>query len=121
MQSLLLVLLSCVLTATGQVAFKFGMKKFETIEFSSSNIPGILYQVMCSPVIIFGFAAFGLGAVLWLFVLAKMELSYAVPLASVTYILVLVAGIILFKEPMSTAKLIGTGLVAGGVVALSWG
>lgn len=120
MQSILFVLVSCVLTAVGQIAFKYGMQNFSDVEFSLSSLPGLLWRVAVTPSIILGFGFFGLGAVIWLLALAKLELSYAVPLASITYVLVLLAGVMLFREPLTAAKIAGTLLVAAGVVALSW-
>lgn len=120
MQSILFVLASCVFTAAGQIAFKYGMQGFDNINFTLSALPRLCLQLATTPSIIIGFASFGLGAVLWLFALARLELSYAVPLASITYVLVLLAGVYMFNEPLTAAKLIGTSLVALGVVALSW-
>jgi drug/metabolite transporter (DMT)-like permease len=120
MNSVVLILVSCVLTAAGQVAFKYGMQDFAEAEFSIAALPRLLWQMFISPSIVLGFAAFGLGAVLWLFALAKTELSYAVPVAGVTYILVLLAGVVLFREPLTAVKITGTLLVATGVILLSW-
>jgi multidrug transporter EmrE-like cation transporter len=120
MNSFVLILLSCVLTAAGQVAFKYGMQDFADAEFSMAGLPRLLWQMMISPSIVLGFAAFGLGAILWLFALAKTELSYAVPVAGVTYILVLLAGVVLFREPLTAVKVAGTLLVAAGVILISW-
>jgi uncharacterized membrane protein len=120
MNSFVLILISCVLTAAGQVAFKVGMQGFADVEFSLQTVPRILWQALLNPTIIFGFAAFGLGAFFWLFALARAELSYAVPVASLTYVFILIAGVLLFKEPLTAAKVVGTLLVAAGVVVISW-
>jgi drug/metabolite transporter (DMT)-like permease len=121
MNTLVLIVISCVLTAIGQIAFKWGMLGFADMQISGGGgLPRLLWQIFTTPSIIGGFIAFGLGAVLWLFALARTELSYAVPLASITYIMVLAAGVLLFKEPLTIIKLSGTALVAAGVVLLSW-
>lgn len=120
MNTLVLIVVSCVLTAIGQIAFKWGMLGFADMQISTGGLPRLLWQIFTTPSIIGGFIAFGLGAVLWLFALARAELSYAVPLASITYVLVLAAGVLLFKEPLTMVKLLGTGLVAAGVVLVSW-
>lgn len=118
--NIILILLSCFLTAIGQIAFKYGADKFANIEFSLPALPGLLWRMGTAPSILLGFFLFGVGAVLWLFALARTDLSYAVPLASVTYILVLIAGVMLFREPFTAVKLAGTLLVAAGVVLVSW-
>jgi drug/metabolite transporter (DMT)-like permease len=120
MNNVLLILLSAILTATGQILFKYGMQRFSETEFTYDSLPRLLWQILLSPSIICGFIAFGLGAVLWLFALAKAELSYAVPFASVTYILILLAGVFLFREPLTGVKVMGTLLIAAGVVLISW-
>lgn len=118
--SIVLILLSCLVTVVGQVAFKLGANVFAEVEFSLPVLPRVLWQMLTSPTILFGFFMFGLGAVLWLFALARTELSFAVPLASVTYPLVLVAGVLVFREPVTVTKVFGTLLVAAGVVMVSW-
>lgn len=117
MQSLMLVLISCVLTAVGQVAFKYGMNSISLP--AGGNIITVLFTVLFNPVILLGFVCFGTGAVVWLFALAKLDLSYAVPLSGLTYILILVAGTLLFKEPLTAAKIVGTALVAVGIGIMS--
>lgn len=119
MNTLLLILVSCVLTAVGQIAFKWGMQGFADASLSGTGLPRLLWNILTTPSIVGGFIAFGLGAVLWLFALARTELSYAVPLASITYVLVLMAGVLLFKETLTLPRLGGTALIAAGVVLIS--
>lgn len=119
MQSLVLVLISCLLTAIGQVAFKYGMNIVSPKTEVAENLLHTLIIVLFNPVIILGFVSFGAGAVVWLFALAKLELSYAVPLSALTYIFILFAGIFLFKESFTMVKLAGTLLVAAGIGVLS--
>lgn len=119
MQSLILVLISCLLTAIGQVAFKYGMNIVSPKIEVAENLAHTLYIVLFNPVIILGFISFGSGAVVWLFALAKLELSYAVPLSAITYLFILIAGVFLFKEPLTAAKLAGTVLVVVGIGVLS--
>ncbi|MDE3084569.1 MAG: EamA family transporter, partial [Verrucomicrobiota bacterium] len=118
--NIVLILLSTFFTALGQVLFKLGMQNFAQVEFSRANLPRLLWQISLTPSIVLGFVAFGVGAVLWLFALAKTELSYAMPLASLAYIFVLLASVILFREPVTLAKIAGTFLVAAGIVLVSW-
>lgn len=119
MQSLVLVLISCFLTAIGQVAFKYGMNAVSPRMEVAESLLHTLIIVLFNPIIILGFISFGAGAVVWLFALAKLELSYAVPLSALTYLLILFAGVFLFKESFTMVKLAGTLLVAAGIGVLS--
>jgi drug/metabolite transporter (DMT)-like permease len=120
MNSVVLILLSCLVTVIGQVLFKLGANTFAEVEFSMSALPRLLWQMLTNPNIVLGFFLFGLGAVLWLFALARTELSYAAPLAGVTYPLLLIAGVLFFREPVTVVKVAGTLLVAAGVILVSW-
>ncbi|MDX2111623.1 MAG: EamA family transporter [Verrucomicrobiota bacterium] len=119
MNTLSLILLSCILTALGQILFKVGMKTHALFELSIATLPTLFGQILLSPTIMGGFASFGLGAVLWLVVLARTDLSIAVPLSSLTYLFTLAAGLLLFGEVLTAQKIVGTLLVTCGIVFLS--
>jgi drug/metabolite transporter (DMT)-like permease len=117
MKDILLVVASCVLTAMGQIAFKYGMNAISLNP--NGHFIGNLFTVLFNPIIILGFVFFGAGAVIWLFALAKLELTYAVPLSGLTYILILIAGFFIFKETVTLTKVVGTLMVAAGIGILS--
>ena len=71
-----------------------------------------------SPAILIGMFCFGLSAVVWLFVLAKIPLSSAYPFVALGIAITVTAGRLLFAEPISLTKLIGVGLVIVGVVSV---
>ena len=117
---LLLIGISSFFTILGQISFKLGMQRFSDARFTMNigDMLPLLAKMVLNPFVIFGFISFGLGAILWLVVLAKEELSYAVPAAAMSYILVVFLGALIFKEPITVGKLAGVVLIGIGIYTL---
>jgi multidrug transporter EmrE-like cation transporter len=62
---------------------------------------------------------YGAGAVLWLLVLARADLSYAYPLISLGFVVAAVFAHFVMGESLSTARIVGILLICGGVVAIA--
>jgi undecaprenyl phosphate-alpha-L-ara4N flippase subunit ArnE len=56
-----------------------------------------------------------LGFLLWMRVLTAVPLGVAVPLLSLNYVVIALAGTVLFQEPLSWTRGVGIGLVMAGV------
>jgi multidrug transporter EmrE-like cation transporter len=65
--------------------------------------------------VIGGLFLYGLSAAIWLFVLARLDVSVAYPFVALGFLLTMVLGCLLFGEPLTARKLIGTMLVMFGV------
>ena len=65
-----------------------------------------------------GIAAWGASTVCWLYVLRVAPLSRAYLLSSLTYVLVPLAGVLLFGESMRRLHVLGMALILAGVACL---
>jgi multidrug transporter EmrE-like cation transporter len=119
MTHLILILASVFLTASGQLFFKRGMS---ALNLSQPQAPlwKLMGQGLLNGYVLLGFLFFGTGALLWLAVLAKEEVSYAYPLSSLGYVIVLVGSYHLFNEPLSPVRIIGIGLIILGAVFIEY-
>lgn len=109
----LLILGSVALSALAQLALKSGTSA------AARHGPGgtasaELLALAQSPLILAGLALYGLGAVLWLFVLARAPLSLAYPFVGLGFILTLLAGALVLGEQVGAARIVGTVLIACG-------
>ena len=59
------------------------------------------------------------GTVFWLTALSRVDLSYAYPFASLSYVVMLTASWLLFHEDISAVRLLGTLIVGLGVFIIS--
>lgn len=113
-----LILLSVLLGAGGQLLMKSGMTSIGKIEVSQL-LSSTLFQVVFNPMIIFGLSLYGIAAVIWLVVLSRAELSYAYPMVAMGYIITSVSAWILFNENMTLLRFLGITLIVSGVYLIS--
>lgn len=119
MSHLILILVSIVLTAGGQLFFKKGMMVLDH-HHQQASLWKLMAYGLINEYVLLGFLSFGAGAVLWLGVLAKEEVSYAYPLSGLGYIIVLVGSYLLFHEHLSLSRVVGVLLLLLGLVFIEY-
>ena len=63
-----------------------------------------------------GLAAYGLSALLWLRVLAEVEVSKAYPFVALAIVLTMVLGVLVLGEVVPAGRAVGAALIVVGVV-----
>jgi drug/metabolite transporter (DMT)-like permease len=117
MRDFAIILVSVALGATGQILFKVGMQSFGQV-----TITGIWTQligILSVPYIPVGFLCFGVSSILWLAIVSKLELSYAYPMVSLGYVIVILASWWLLREELSFLRLLGVAFICAGVALVS--
>ncbi len=61
----------------------------------------------------------GAGVLTWLYVLSRADLSYATPFAGLGVVLISVASAVMLHEPVGLQRLLGTLIIAAGVVLVA--
>ena len=112
---LLLILASVSLSAVAQLCLKIGTSGTAPGRPAASEMAGML----SSPMVLLGLAFYGVGALLWLFVLARAPLSLAYPFVGLGFILTMAAGAWVLGEAVTPSRFIGTLLIAGGCVLVA--
>ncbi|MCK9796595.1 4-amino-4-deoxy-L-arabinose-phospho-UDP flippase [Pseudomonas chlororaphis] len=110
--SLLLLLLACLLTCLGQVAQKFAVESWR-------DRPSALRDKLRSPWLWLALASLGLGLLVWLLVLQRMEVGVAYPMLSLNFVLITLIARFVFHEHIDRRHWLGVALVIGGVALLS--
>ena len=119
MKNFLLILTCVVLGVCGQLLLKHGMSSDpDKVDRVVEIIPR-LTKAFLSPVVLAGFALYFLSAALWLIVLTRNELSYAYPMLSMGYVLVVFLSRMLFHEAVTGTRILGTLVVVFGVYLIS--
>ncbi|WP_193335487.1 EamA family transporter [Devosia beringensis] len=116
----LLVLLSVTISAVAQVALKRGMSgPIVQRALDGSELVPKLIAVGMSPMVFLGLALYAVGAVVWLLVLAKIDVSQAYPFVGIGFLITLGFGVLLLGETVTLARIIGIAFVSVGIVVLS--
>lgn len=118
MNMLGLILTSVFLGAMGQVLVKLGATNL-TLDFSSKYILSSILSILKNVPVMCGIISYGISFLLWIKVLSKVELSYAYPMVSLGYVIVMIFSYFLFKENISLLRVIGVIFIIIGVVLIS--
>ncbi|MFT0879123.1 SMR family transporter [Rhodopseudomonas sp. G2_2311] len=113
----LLILISVSLSTLSQIILKRGMIDAEIqAVIRQGDIVEIAVAIARSPQVIGGLSCFALSAVVWLFVLSRVPLSYAYPFVALGIVATVVSGAVHFGEPVSLQAIAGVALIVSGVV-----
>lgn len=115
-RTLALVLCAVVFSVIGQLFLKSGARHLA----GQSGLEFLLAACRDGRVLA-GLGAWGASTLSWLFVLRDAPLSRAYGLTSLTYVLVLAAGVTLFGEQIRRVHLVGTVLIVLGIACLLYG
>jgi len=104
------VLISVSLNATGQILFKAARVEHAGLPFYS-----LFFQLET----LVGFLFYGLSSISWLWVLSRVQISYAYPILALAFPIVVIFSVILFGESVSLARWIGISTIVVGVFLLA--
>ena len=126
MKNFALIIFSVLLGVAGQVSLKHGVGLASgggTSEIvhtlSVSSVVDLLRGAISNKFVVLGFLCYAISAASWLVILSRVELSYAYPLISIGYILVMILSKYLFNETITGLRIAGTLAVCAGVFLIT--
>ena len=117
--SIIYILVSVVFGAVGQILLKKGMGSMGPVTLSLQGLPSIIWRMGTNLYVVGGLLIYVSGTVFWLAALSRVDLSYAYPFASLSYVIMLAAAWLLFHEDITLLRVVGTVVVALGVIIIS--
>jgi drug/metabolite transporter (DMT)-like permease len=113
------ILISVVASIIGQLLLKVGMNKIGSITLNASQFLSTSWKMATNPYVFIGLVIYLAGTVFWLAALSRVDLSYAYPFASLSYVVMLVASWMMFDEKITLGRLLGTLVIGIGVFLIS--
>ena len=115
--AVLYILISVVIGGVGQVLLKKGMDDIGqlTLSLPWRQLGATLWRIGTNPYVFIGLVVYLGATVFWLVALSRVDLSYAYPCASLSYVILLLASWLLLKESITPVRLIGTLIICLGV------
>lgn len=117
-QEFILLLTSVLAGVIGQFLLKMGALKLG--EVNASNALNHLLSIAVTPELLIGLISYALGALAYILLLTRVDLSVAGPAVSLSYIFSVLLGFFFFKEAIPLSRLIGLGFIMGGVILVVW-
>ena len=104
-----------LLSVGGLTCFKLGAQQALSI-----NVTGSALSLHISWLSLLGLAMYVCSFLIYMGLVSKIQLSYLAPISTgVVYVLTLASALLIFHEPVTALKLVGAGLVLGGIVLMN--
>ena len=117
-QEFCLLLISVMSSVAGQFFLKAGANKLGRV--SLDNAFNHILNIITVPELLLGLISYGLGAIAYILLLTRVNLSVAGPSVSLVYVFSVLLGYFLFKETIPLTRLIGLSLIVCGVILVVW-
>ncbi len=116
MKTWVIVIISILLGACGQLLLKFGVNNSRTEGLSSLTY---IFNMFINQYVIFGILSYVLSLTLWLIALRYMSLSLLYPMVSLSYFFVALGSFIFLGESISTMRIFAISIIMIGVLLLA--
>jgi multidrug transporter EmrE-like cation transporter len=111
-----LAVFSIALSVAAQFLLKAGMSDAALRPVLAETFTArTLVAVLANPWVLGGFVLYGLGALVWLAVLARWDVTKAYPLVGLGFLLTALVGYLL-GEQLTAIRIAGIGLICAGVL-----
>ncbi|MGC9504982.1 EamA family transporter [Baaleninema sp.] len=113
-QEFTLFLVSILTNTLGQFLLKAGALKLGAT--NPTSVMGFVVGVFLTPELLTGLVCYGLGAMAYILLLTRVNLSVAGPATALAYVTAVLLGHFVFKESLSSDRLFGIALIVCGVL-----
>jgi drug/metabolite transporter (DMT)-like permease len=111
----------CVLlTTAAQIALKLGVSSPRLqLAFTGDSVYRFLIRAICDPVVLVGLGLYAVSTIVWLLVLAKLDVSFAYPFVSLGFVFLALYAYFGLHEPISVMRIAGICLIFAGVLLVA--
>jgi drug/metabolite transporter (DMT)-like permease len=113
-----LILLSVVSGVAGQTVIKLGVSHPGSSE-AATGLVSLVTMILRSPMVLLGLVLYGIGALAWIAVLSRMDLSIAYPFLALNFVLVTVSSRLILGETVPFMRWMGIVVICVGILLVS--
>jgi multidrug transporter EmrE-like cation transporter len=118
-QTYLILLASVLSTVAAQLCLKRGILSLGSLNVSVSSFLSLIPRIFQSIWLMGGLFLYGISFLLWLFVISKIKLNTAYPIAtSLSFSLVVLFSWFFFKEHLLPIQILGIAVIIFGIFLL---
>lgn len=111
----LILALYVLTTSLGLIAIKLGTDTSLPISYADNKL-----QFNFNLYALAGILLYGLSFLLYIYLIAKNDLGYIIPLTTAfVYIVIFIASAVIFKEVFTATKIMGITLIVAGLIFLN--
>jgi drug/metabolite transporter (DMT)-like permease len=120
MQNGWLIAVAVVAGVAGQTTIKLGVSTPAALQ-RTNDLLGFAALIVRSPLVLLGLVLYGVGALFWIAVLARLDLSYAYPFLALNFVLMAVVAWLALGEELSPQRWLGIGVICVGILLIASG
>ncbi|KXF76892.1 transporter [Paramesorhizobium deserti] len=113
------ILFTVMTNAAAQIMLKYGMISLGPISFTTDTLVQRIFQIVFNPWVFAGLTVFVISMASHLYVLSKVDLSFAYPFLSLAYVAVALFAWAVFKEDLGTLKIAGIAFICIGTMLIA--
>lgn len=118
-KTIFMVFVTCVLSTLGQLCLKKTVNTMGRLGMHDiQHLGTLMVKLFSFPLMWAGLVFYIAGSILWLVVLSRVNLSYAYPLISMNFILIILASWLFLGETLSYQRIIAVSLICCGIFVL---
>jgi len=118
-QTFLILLASVLSTVVAQLCLKKGVLDLGNLNISINSFLGLIPRIFQNIWLMVGLSLYGISFLLWLFVISKIKMNTAYPIAtSLNFSLVVLFSWLFFKEQLFPIQILGIAVIIFGIFLL---
>ncbi len=114
-KALAILIVGLCFSVAGELMLKGGMNKAGVLSLHPDNLLAGLWRTFTTPLVLIGFVSVFLASIFWLSVISRIPLSLAYPMMSLSYVVVVAASALLFREQITPSRVLGVAIIIAGV------
>lgn len=118
MQLWWLIAVSITSGVAGQTSMKIGLGQLNG-SAQIVGIPSVIMVILTSPLVLLGLSFYVLGALTWIIVLSRLNLSYAYPFLALNFVLITLVSWLVLGEAIPITRWFGIVCICVGVVLVA--
>ncbi len=116
-----LILTGVLLNAFAQLALKASVRGMGEIHVTTATLMPVALRLASEPWLWAGLFLYGISVIVWILALSRVDVSIAYPMLSIGYIVNALIAWAWLGEVLSTARVLGIGVIVVGVIILARG
>lgn len=113
-----LILISVASGVAGQTAMKIGVEQPGSAGIDR-GIGGLILTILTTPLLLLGLGLYGIGALAWIAVLRRMDLSNAYPFLALNFVLIALVSRFILGESLPPLRWMGIGVICVGILLVA--
>ncbi len=118
LQEFFLLMISILASVAGQFFLKSGALRLGKV--NAENVISHILGIITIPELVIGLVCYALGAIAYILVLTRVNLSIVGPSIALSYVFSVLLGYFAFHETIPIVRAMGVGFIIFGVLLVLW-